>query len=157
MVDENEGHEACVVAWLERAAEGLPAARLLDLLERAFEALWGVIRPTLSDVTIGAIAGRVLYDASERFPPFASLEVGPAGLRFDGVRARVDDLHADELALAVRTMLVEFLTVLGHLTAEVLTPTLHVTLAAVALDPPAGAPVGGPKAGPKRSKKRRKS
>src|SRR5215213_8631785 len=103
MIDENDGHEACVVAWLGRAAERLPAARLLELLERAFEALWAIIRPTLSDVTIGAIAGRVLYDATERFPPFASLEVGPEGLRFEGLRARADDLRVDELALAVRS------------------------------------------------------
>lgn len=151
MVDENDGHAICVAAWLEGAADGLPAARLIDLFERAWGALWTRIRPTLGDVTLGAIADRVVYTASERFPPFSALEVGPTGLRFDGLRARAEELRHGDLAVALRFLLVEFLSVLGHLTADVLTPALHATLRTVALETPARAPRGKrrPKTEPK--------
>jgi hypothetical protein len=42
--------------------------------------------------------------------------------------ARAVDLTASELEAAIRYVLVEFLTVLGNLTAEVLTPALHAEL-----------------------------
>lgn len=156
MVDESNVHAACVTAWLGRAAAGLPPAGLLDLIERAFEALWTRVRPTLGDVTLEAIAARVVHDAAERFPPFESLAVGPAGLQFEGLRARLDGWREGELGLALQAVLVEFLTVLGHLTAEVLTPALHATLAGVGRVAPA-VPGGGPKARPGRGKKRGKS
>jgi hypothetical protein len=151
MVDENDGHAVCVAAWLEGAPEGLPAARLIDLFERAWDALWTRVRPTLGDVTIGAIVGRVVYTASEHYPPFAALELEPTGLRFDGLSARADELHHDDLFAALRFLLIEFLSVLGHLTAEVVTPALHTTLRAVTLEPPTGASRGKrrPKTEPK--------
>jgi hypothetical protein len=156
MVDESNVHAACVTTWLEHAAAGLPAAGLLDLLELAFEALWSRVRPTLGDVTLGAIADRVVHDASERFPPCGSLVVGPSGFQFEGLRARLDEWRAEELEVALRAVLFDFLTVFGHLTAEVLTPALHATLAGVGRAAPA-APGGRAKAGPGRGKKRKKS
>jgi hypothetical protein len=157
MVDEGDGHAACVGAWLEGASEGLPAGRLIDLLERACDALWSRVRPTLSDVTLGAIFERVVHATSERFPAFASLEVGPSGLLFGGLRARAEGLRKEELVPALRFLLVEFLTVLGHLTAEVLTPALHTALGAVALEAPAGAARSKTKAPPAGGRKRKKS
>jgi hypothetical protein len=132
MADETSGHAALVAAWFDRTGAGHPPASQLDSLERAFEALWARVRPTLDEVTLVAIAERVFCDASERFPPFASVEVGPAGVRFEGARERAGEAGADELGAAARFVLTTFLTVLGHLTAEVLTPGLHATLATAA-------------------------
>jgi hypothetical protein len=140
MAGENDRHAACVAAWLERAGDGLGAEGLLELLERACEALWTRLRPTLGDVTLGAIADRVVHDAAERFAPFASIEVAATGLRFEALRARAGGLRAGELEAAIRDVLTDFLRVLGHLTAEVVTPAMHATLSAVA--PASGAPSG---------------
>ena len=127
-------HEAHVDAWLKRTAKDLSPEVLLQLFETALGALWARTTTTLGEVTLTAIAERVLYNASEKFPLFSSLEVEPTGgIQFRALRARIGSVRASELNDAVRFVLVEFLTVLGNLTAEILTPELHSELSNVAL------------------------
>lgn len=133
MLDEND-HRARVDAWMERAAKEAPPERLFDAFERAFGAMWRRARVTLGDVTLMAILDRVLYTAGERFPLLSSLEVDATGLRSDKFRERALSLHRDQLVEGIRFILVEFLRVLGNLTAEVLTPALHSELAKVAAE-----------------------
>jgi hypothetical protein len=128
VLDEN-GHRALVDAWLARANKSAPPERLVDSFERAFGAMWQRARATLGDVTLMAILDRVLYTAAERFPLLSPLEVDATGLRSERLRERLGSLHSDQLADALRFILVEFLTVLGNLTAEVLSPALHSELA----------------------------
>jgi hypothetical protein len=139
--DEND-HYARVDAWMDRATKEASPERLLAAFERAFGAMWQRARVTLGDVTLTAILDRVLYNAAERFPQLSSLEVDATGLRSDKVRERAGSLHADQLEEGIRFILVEFLTVLGNLTAEVLTPALHSELAKAT----AGAAVPGEEA-----------
>lgn len=163
MVDENDAHAAYVAAWLEGAAEGLPTPGLIDLLELACNAFWARVQPTLGVVTLGAIVDRVMLTASEHFPPFASLAVGPTGVRCDGLRAWAEGLREEQLKPALHFLLVEFLTVLGRLTAEVLTPALYTALRTVRLAAPTEKargkrkPRAEPKPLPAGGKKRRKS
>lgn len=124
-------HSACVDAWLERAGTGLPAERLVLLFEQGFAALWRRAYQTLGDVTLTAILDRVLYTATEQYPLLSALEIDLTGLRCQALRARAASLAADQLAEGTRFMLVEFLTVLGNLTAEILTPALHSELSNV--------------------------
>jgi hypothetical protein len=135
----DEGHHAaCVDAWLERSAKDLPPERLLILFEAAVRALWGCTSTTLGEVTLTAIADRVLYNAGERFPSFSLLKLEPSGeLQGGELRERVGAMSDSELVGGIRYVLVEFLTVLGNLTAEILTPELQAELSAVAL-PEAG-------------------
>ena len=131
MPDESD-HRAQVDAWMDRADKHAPPERLLDAFEGGFGAIWRRARVTLGDVTLMAILDRVLYTASERFPLLSPLEVDATGLRSDKLRERAGSLRRDQLAEAVHFILVEFLTVLGKLTAEVLSPALHSELARVA-------------------------
>jgi len=131
--DENN-HRARVDAWMDRAAKEAPPERLLDAFERAFGAIWRRARVTLGDVTLMAILDRVLYTAAERFPLLSPLEADATGLRSDKFRQRAGSLHPDQLREGIRFILVEFLTVLGNLTAEVLTPALHSELARIAAE-----------------------
>jgi hypothetical protein len=145
-VHENE-HSACVNAWLERAARGLPPERLLQIFEQGFAALWRRAHQTLGDVTLTAIVDRVLYTAAERFPLLAGLKINANGIHCEEIRAGAGSLHHDELAQGIRFVLIEFLTVLGNLTAEILTPALHLELSKVALENTAPAmlpPLGEP-------------
>lgn len=136
--DDHE-HAACVDAWLERSARGLAPEILLGLLEAALGALWARTTTTLGDVTLTAIAERVLYSASEKFPLLSSLEVAvPGGIQCRGLRAQIGSVRAAELLEGIRFVLVELLTVLGNLTAEILTSELHAELGAVALPEAAG-------------------
>jgi len=127
MVDAHE-HGACVNAWMERAAKSLPPERLLQAFEQGFSALWGRANRTLGDVTLMAIVDRVLYVATEKYPFLAALQVETTGLRCEEIRKHVRSVPHDELEKAVRFVLIEFLTVLGSLTAEILTPALHSEL-----------------------------
>lgn len=133
MRDEGQ-HAACVDTWLERSAKGLSAEVLLQLFEAAIGALWGRTKTTLGEVTLTAIAERVLYNASEKYPLFSSLKVEPAvGIEGSELRERIDSVRKPELTMGFRFVLVEFLTVVGNLTAEILTPELHSELSSVSL------------------------
>lgn len=136
----DSGHAACVDQWLERSrAKGLPRVVLLDLFEAALLALWASTRSTLGEVTLTAIADRVLHNAAEEFPAFASLKVEQNGrIQARDLREKVDDLHHQKLLEAMRSVLVDFLTVIGNLTAELLSTELHAELLAVAPKPAAG-------------------
>ena len=104
----------------------------------AFGVLWSRAHRTLGDVTLTAIADRVLYVASEQFPAFSTLTLDAAGPTWDQFRQQVASVPEDELMRGARFVLVEFLSVLGNLTAEVLTPPLHAELERAAADMPAG-------------------
>ncbi len=126
---DNFDHVAAVDAWIARAG---PAGPGLHAFERAFNALWARAVVTLGEVTLGAIADRVLYVAAERCAPLAKLRVETDGIR-------VADLlgpHAEDsdpaLAEGCRAVLIELLTVIGNLTAEILSPALHAELASFA-------------------------
>jgi hypothetical protein len=131
-VTDDDDHDTCVRAWLERNAKDAPPDRLLRAFEDAFTAMWRRAHQTLGDVTLTAIVDRVLYVAAERYPALSSLGVDSSGLRSEALRQRAQSLRGDQLADGVRFVLVEFLVVLGNLTAEILTPALHAELSKLA-------------------------
>lgn len=132
---DEAGHAACVDDWLERAGTGLPPTALLNLFERALSAIWVRTETTLGEVTLGAIAERVLLNASEKFPHFAALKVEPGGgIQLGGLREQVRAGQDLLLRPGIRCVLAELLTVLGNLTAEILTPELHAALSSVTVD-----------------------
>ncbi|MEZ0230156.1 MAG: hypothetical protein ACAI25_16155 [Planctomycetota bacterium] len=116
--------------WLDRETKGVPADRLLLLFERAIAALWRRTHVTLGEVTLGAVIERVLYHATEKYPFLAPLEVGHEGVRFERLRQTLDPSVAP-VTEAFRFVLVEFLTVIGNLTDDILTPALHSELSSV--------------------------
>lgn len=131
MTDDTD-HAAAVEAWLGRAAGDRSPVVLLPLFEAALGALWRRTKVTLGDVTLTAIVERVLYNAADSFPAFSSLKVGPnAEIEWREFRERAGALASAELTDGIRLALVEFLTVIGNLTAEILTPELHAELARV--------------------------
>jgi Mor family transcriptional regulator len=133
-------HAAIVDDWLERSATDLPAVDLLRLFESALRALWDRTKTTLGEVTLIAIAERVLHDVSEKFPQFSSLKVKPAhGFQCRALGEHLDTMPVSQLRAAMRCVLVDLLTVLGRLTAEILTPELHAELARVVLPNAGGA------------------
>ena len=78
-----------------------------------------------------AIADRVLHTASAEFPVLASLRLEHGELDCQALKERAD-LRADHLEAGIQFVMTEFLSVLGALTAEVLSPALHKELARVA-------------------------
>lgn len=131
-------HAAVVDAWLERSAKDLSPELRLRLFDAVLGALWNRIITTLGEATLTAVAERMLSDAAGAFPFFANLTVEPAhGFQCGRLREQIDTVPVAELNAAFRFVIVEFLTVLGRLTAEILTPELHAELLHVALPQPA--------------------
>lgn len=131
MVKETN-HSTCVDAWLGRNASGVSTTQLLQVFEQGFGVLWRRAHRTLGEVTLTAIVDRVLYTAAERYSPLSAVEVDAAGIRCPALHERAASLDRVQLAEGVRFVLVEFLTVLGNLTADILTPALHSELSKVA-------------------------
>ena len=119
-------HLRTVNAWLERLA-GCSAEELMRACETAFAALWQRTHLTLGEVTLVAIVERVLHTAKEKYPLLASLEATTSGLRRESLDTQ-PGVDRGEVAEAIRYVLTEFLTVLGNLTAEILTPALYAEL-----------------------------
>jgi hypothetical protein len=125
-------HATAVDAWLSQVSKGKDSEALLRLFEGAMAALWARTATTLGEVTLGAVADRVLYDVAEQHPAFPPLKVErQLGIVRQGPGEKLVLSPADARA-AIRFMLVEFLSVLGGMTAELLTPELHEELAGVA-------------------------
>lgn len=119
-------HAAYVDEWLEGVDPALPPAVVASLFEAALGALWRRTEVTLGEVTLAAIVDRVLFTAAEKHPFVATITVGRAGPDFAAFREEAPR-HTD-IRAAMRVVLVEFLTVLGHLTDEIMTPALHAEL-----------------------------
>jgi len=119
-------HQLTVDAWLERVA-GRSTQELIGACEAAFAALWRRTHMTLGEVTLVAVVERVLHTAKEQYPVLASIEATSSGLRCESLHTQAGIRH-DDVAEAIRFVLTEFLTVLGNLTAQILTPALQAEL-----------------------------
>jgi len=120
-------HGTVVSAWFERVADR-DANELIRAFEAAFSSLWQRSHLTLGEVTLTAIVDRVLHTATEQYAFLAPIEIASSGLRCENLRTEAGP-DRGQLAAALGFLLVEFLTVLGNLTAEILTPALHRELA----------------------------
>jgi hypothetical protein len=125
-------HAVHVERWLDGAASDLSTEGLIALLERALVALWQSANTTLGEVTLTAIVDRVLYTAAEQYP-FLSIAKVQGAVRFE-IRLLGDVQRDRRLLDVIRFVLMEFLSVLGHLTDEILTPAMHATLSTVRRD-----------------------
>lgn len=126
MLDGADEHTGCVDAWLLRLAPVEGPAALIDLVDGLVTALWVKTATTLGVVTLTAIAERVLHNTAEKFPLFSSVTVDPTrGIRLRELHELVGDGHRGEVLAATRFLLIELLTVLGNLTAGILTRELH--------------------------------
>lgn len=132
-MSNQDEHGAQIDAWLARQAPPtMTAERLIALLAEGFDVLWNRAFLTLGDVTLTAIGERVLLRSAERQPLLAGLTVGPTGLNCEVLVLGAASLDVTELRNGIRSVLVEFLTIVCRLTAGVLTPALYSELARTA-------------------------
>ncbi len=127
MIEDKGQHQDAVTAWFQRAAQGRSVESLVQAFENTFAALWQRSSLVLGEATLASIVERVLHTATEQAPLLGSIEVDTFGLRCERLRLHAD-LHHDQVSAAIRVVLVEFLTVLGSLTAQILTPALHAEM-----------------------------
>jgi hypothetical protein len=134
-------HIRHVNEWMKQASR-FSSGELVQLFERATGALWHRAHLTLGDVTLTAVVDRVLHNATEKFPALGSLKLDPDGIDVREFRAEASRISERELRAAIQFVLVELLTVVGNLTAEILTPALHSELSNISLKDSPGKPSG---------------
>ncbi|MDB4990999.1 MAG: hypothetical protein JWN04_6177 [Myxococcaceae bacterium] len=126
MMDGNE-HSEQVDAWLRAAPKEHSAQQSLLRFELVFNTIVGRAQQTLGEVTLTAILDRVVYLAAEKFPLASGLKVESTGVSCRGLLDACGG-RQDQVVEPIRFLLTAFLTLLGNLTAEVLTPALHAEL-----------------------------
>jgi hypothetical protein len=133
---EEFDHGARVAAWLKPRSGSRSGPELLDLLDTALAEIGRTAANTLSEVTLLAVLERVAVHAREEFPAFEALDVDERGLTTARLRSLDPPPSRKDAADLTRYVLTEFLSVLGNLTAEILSPRLHAALSRVATPTP---------------------
>jgi hypothetical protein len=122
---EDFDHRLCVNTWIERVVDKASGPQVIDAFESATAALWQRAHLTLGEVTLAAIVKRVLCSAESQFPFLSALKLDETKINCEQLRVTGPSLGLDQLVDGIRFVLVELLTVVGNLTADILTPALH--------------------------------
>ena len=121
-------HYQRVDQWVENALRKLERDDFLFAFDHAFDCIWQVATLTLGEVTMQAVSERAVYVAMGRFPWLSPLEEDGGGIYLSQVLRSIEDISDKELQQGLRFMLGELLTVLGNLSAEIITSKLHACL-----------------------------
>jgi hypothetical protein len=127
-------HKAAVDAWLERSIDHGSTVEIVRLFHAAFEGVWSRAVTTLGSITLTAIAERVLLTATDRYEFLSAINPRPNGdTRWkQHLHERLAVVPRAELIEGLRFGLIELLTIVGRLTAEILSQELHTALIEVA-------------------------
>lgn len=121
-------HDGRVKAWLGRTGKEATAPSLLTDFETAWLALWRRAEGAVGAIALESIAALVQAAGVERFPFLSALELGPTGTSSRVLLNSPDVPDLGKLEEGLTFVLVKFLTVVGALTDETLTPALHTDL-----------------------------
>ncbi len=125
-----------VEIWEKKNVEGLRISEKAELYCKAIYAVEQRTLKTLSSVTLEVVLDRALIQSQEKFSLLTSIKVLPKGLEFsDFLKSEHFQKPNEELIHALRHLLVEILTVLGNITAGILTKPLHDELSKVVYKP----------------------
>jgi hypothetical protein len=122
---QKDGHLKLIKDWENTNAIGLNSDQHLQLLEKAIRAIELRAGSTLSVVTLTLILDRVLHESKEKFPLLSEALIESNRLSFEKMH-----IHhkSEDLLEPIRYVLVELLTVLGRITADILSTPLHKEL-----------------------------
>jgi hypothetical protein len=130
---ERKTHEEAVDSLLP-LLRGMSKDQQLNLYEQVLDAIWKRTHKSLGEITLLAIVDRVLLNNIDRFPHLSVVKLESSGLVFTELRRKLDPLESELLCTSLRQLVLELLTVLGNLTAEILTPGLHAQITKIAED-----------------------
>lgn len=133
MNDLQKEHAAQLATWIEATTQGLSSHKTLGLFEQTITALWTTSRSILSSVLLLAVSERVLFHGSTHHPILKLVEVNVSGFNFDELRKTAKKISHDQIVAALRQVLTDFISILGDITNEVLSPILFQVLAKINL------------------------
>jgi hypothetical protein len=123
--DRNKIHKELISLWEEQNTKDLRVEQLIQLYTNAFDALINRSLPTLSSITVKVVLDRVLHEGSAEYPFFSQITLEPRGLSLKALIQKNTTIKIDELKEGLSYLLVEVLTVIGSITSDVLTDSLH--------------------------------
>jgi hypothetical protein len=118
-------HLKLIKDWENTNANDLNSDQHVRLLEKAFRAIELRAGTTLSVVTLTLILDRVLHESKAKYPLLSEAFIESNRLSFEKMHNHHKSEHLIE---PIRYVLVELLTVLGRITADILTTPLHKEL-----------------------------
>jgi hypothetical protein len=132
---KNPDHAKTVADWESRHGSGLTQKQKILLFEKALRAIEERTCQTLSRVTLAAVIDRLLHMGQDRFPILADAQLESFTFNFQAINE--SEAHGSEEHLAaLRYLLIELLSVLSRITANILVAPLHQALAQVTWDAP---------------------
>ncbi len=123
--NQREQHAIQVDAWIEKSVNGLSQAAQAQIFKDAVEVIEKRILATLSAITWNAILDRALIRSAQSFPLLSGIKIQLGGISIDGLLLNLQDQKANQVIEAFRFLLIEILTIVGNLTAGVLTEPLY--------------------------------
>lgn len=123
--DDNKSHQELVTLWEEQNSKGLRQEQLVQLYGSALAAIEKRCLATLNNVTLEVVLDRVINLGVDRYPILSHVISGGAGLNFKGLIQKANQFTNEEIKAGLSYLMVEILTVMGKLTSEVLSESLH--------------------------------
>lgn len=127
-------HTQQVEEWASQDADKLSAKMQVQLYAMAVEAIEIRSRNTLSSVTVLAVVDRVIHESKEKIPILFPVTIDSNGMNLSGLLETCEACKKADLSKALRFLLTELLTILGDITADILTDPLHQELKKVTSD-----------------------
>jgi circadian clock protein KaiC len=128
---QNANHTEYVKSWLDQAAKNADPPALILLFEAAWDALWRRAESAVGEIALESIAHLARSNSVEKYPFLAPLTLEKNSVSGKGLLESPDGLEKPKLQEGLGFMLVEFLTVIGDLTDQILTPGLYAELSRI--------------------------
>ena len=124
-------HDGRVSAWLDNAAGDAPPEKLFVLFETAWGGLWRRAEGAVGEIVLESIADLVHGEGVERYPFLAGLNLATPTVDCKPIAGPSGLPDQAELRAGLGFLLAEFVSVIGDLTDQILTPGLIEELSRV--------------------------
>ena len=121
-------HAKKVDEWISKSVVGLEQVDQARVFASALLEIENRVLLTLSSITWKAILERALSQSSELHPLLLGIKVEAHGLSIAGLLPSLQSEHTNQVIESFRFFIIEILTIVGNLTAEVLTEPLYRVL-----------------------------
>ncbi len=128
-----KAHSRAVALWIENALlpdDELNSYVLIEEFESLLNSLMDTVRTSVGETTVTAVADRVLYNSSERYPVLAKIQLRDHGFDFTKMRDDSSLKTPEEIKNAFHYFITELLFMIGKLSGGSLTLELHAVLEA---------------------------
>lgn len=125
---KHKTHKELVGLWEEQNTRDLSEEQLLQVYGSAFRAIEQRCLATLSKVTLDVVLDRVLHLGTEKFPFYSDITIESSGFGFKNLTQKNDKYRIEDLRAGLSCLIEEVLTVIGNITSDVMTESLHKEL-----------------------------